>query len=163
MFSTNGWFVVKLNEFNLLYTYPQVIPLKPPWSTAKANWWMIGCQSHCPWGRARWIHRKRGKGKGGKEKTWKVEEEGAGAQDISLKRLLRSFGGGRKWWILDPDLFPDGGMPNETALAEVIRSSWGFQVFGSLSVWRTELESNRQIETTILIQNHTFKWTLPNS
>lgn len=105
MFSTNGWFVVKLNESNLLYTYPQVIPPKPPWSTAEANWWMMECRSPCPWGRAGMDPQETWQGQRWKRKTWKVEEEGAGAQNISLKQLLISLkqllndllGVGRKW------------------------------------------------------------------
>ena len=164
MFSTNGWFVVKMN-----WTYCTHIPKwfhpnhhgqlqKPTGGRWNANLLSLG-------GRDGMDPQETWQGQRWKRKTWKVEEEGAGAQDYQPEAASpRSFGGGEEMVNFGPWLtvFPDWGMPKETALAEV-RSSWGFQVFGSSSVWRTELELNRQMETTILIQNHTCKWTLPKS
>lgn len=65
-----------------------------------------------------WIHRKRGKGKGGKEKHEKLKKKVLELRISAWSSFWTIVWGwrcGRKWWILDPDLFRDWGMPSETA------------------------------------------------
>lgn len=96
-----------------------MIPPKPPWSTAEANWWMmVPANLLALFGSWRdGIQQETWQGQRWKRKTWKVEEEGAGAQNISLKQLdislnqllERSFGGGEEMvnffgpWKKNPD------------------------------------------------------------
>lgn len=60
------------------------------------GWWNAAMPISLPLGFfARRIHRKRGKGKGGKEKHEKLKKKVLELRKISLKQLLeRSFGGG---------------------------------------------------------------------
>ena len=82
---------------------------------------------------------------------------------ISFWTIFWGWGGNGAFWTLI-DFSRLGGYAKRNSPSQsYLDHLEDFRYLDHYQWWRTELESNCQIEPTILIQNHPFKWTLPKS